>query len=169
MNKETVVLGGGCFWCIEAVYDKVPGILSAVSGYAGGKTVNPSYEQVCAGGTGHAEVVKVEFDPSVISLQEVFALFFRAHDPTTLNRQGADIGTQYRSIILYNAPEQKTAAEEAVKQARRKYSEPLVTEIKSLDSFFVAEEYHQHYYEKNPKGGYCRFVIRPKLTKLGLE
>lgn len=169
MKNETIVLGGGCFWCIEAVFEKIPGILSAVSGYAGGKTVNPTYEQVSTGGTGHAEVVKVEFDTSVISYPELFALFFKAHDPTTLGRQGADVGTQYRSIILFSTPEQKIAAEEAVERTRKKYSESLVTEIKQLRSFYAAEDYHQNYYEKNPNGGYCQFVIKPKLLKLGLE
>jgi peptide-methionine (S)-S-oxide reductase len=169
-NKETIVLGGGCFWCIEAVYERIPGIQSAVSGYAGGKTEKPTYEQVCSGLTGHAEVVKVEFDPSRISLTEVLDIFFKAHDPTSENRQGADVGTQYRSIILYTTDEQKKAVQNYIKDLsdRRVYSKPIVTQVEPLKVFWTAEDYHQDYYEQHPYAGYCRIVIAPKLDKLGL-
>ncbi|TFG61474.1 MAG: peptide-methionine (S)-S-oxide reductase MsrA [Spirochaetales bacterium] len=169
MKKETAILGGGCFWCVEAVFENRPGILSAVSGYAGGKKVNPSYEEVCTGTTGHAEVVRIEYDTAVISYGEVLGLFFKAHDPTSLNRQGADTGTQYRSIILYSSPEQKKEAEAVITETRKYFSRPLVTEVAELDAFYAAEDHHQDYYAKNPNGGYCTFVIRPKLKKLGLE
>jgi methionine-S-sulfoxide reductase len=170
-NKETIVLGGGCFWCIEAVYERIPGIQSAVSGYAGGKTEKPTYEQVCSGLTGHAEVVKVEFDPSRISLTEVLDIFFKAHDPTSENRQGADVGTQYRSIILYTTDEQKKAVQNYIKDLsdRRVYSKPIVTQVEPLKVFWTAEDYHQDYYEQHPYAGYCRIVIAPKLDKLGLS
>uniref|UniRef100_A0A7C3HW79 Peptide methionine sulfoxide reductase MsrA n=1 Tax=Gracilinema caldarium TaxID=215591 RepID=A0A7C3HW79_9SPIR len=169
-NKETIVLGGGCFWCIEAVYERIPGIQSAVSGYAGGKTEKPTYEQVCSGLTGHAEVVKVEFDPSRISLTEVLDIFFKAHDPTSENRQGADVGTQYRSIILYTTDEQKKEVQNYIKDLsdRKFYSKPIVTQVEPLKVFWPAEDYHQDYYELHPYAGYCRIVIAPKLDKLGL-
>ena len=169
-NKETIVLGGGCFWCIEAVYERIPGIQSAVSGYAGGKTEKPTYEQVCSGLTGHAEVVKVEFDPSRISLTEVLDIFFKAHDPTSENRQGADVGTQYRSIILYTRDEQKKQVQDFIKDLsdRKVYSKPIVTQVEQLKVFWPAEDYHQDYYELHPYAGYCRIVIAPKLDKLGL-
>jgi len=170
-NKETIVLGGGCFWCIEAVYERIPGIQSAVSGYAGGKTEKPTYEQVSSGLTGHAEVVKVEFDPLKISLKEVLDIFFKAHDPTSKNRQGADVGTQYRSIILYTTDEQKTQVQEYIQDLkdRKVYSKPIVTQIEPLTVFWPAEDYHQDYYDQHPYAGYCRVVIAPKLDKLGLQ
>lgn len=169
-NRETIVLGGGCFWCIEAVYERIDGIESAVSGYAGGKTENPTYEQVCSGLTGHAEVVKIEFDPSKINFTEVMDIFFKAHDPTSENRQGADVGTQYRSIILYTTDDQKEQIQEYISNltARRVYSKPIVTQVEPLTVFWPAEDYHQNYYEQHPYAGYCRVVIAPKLDKLGL-
>lgn len=169
-NRETIVLGGGCFWCIEAVYERIDGIKSAVSGYAGGKTENPTYEQVCSGLTGHAEVVKIEFDPSKINFTEVMDIFFKAHDPTSENRQGADVGTQYRSIILYTTDAQKEQIQEYISNltARRVYSKPIVTQVEPLTVFWPAEDYHQNYYEQHPYAGYCRVVIAPKLDKLGL-
>jgi len=155
-ERETLVLGGGCFWCLEAVYERVQGVLSVESGYAGGEIPDPTYEQVCSGTTGHAEVVKIVFDPTVISFPEIIDIFWKAHDPTTLNRQGADWGTQYRSIILYKNQEQKRLAEDSLKQAQPSFRNPIVTEIKALDTFYPAEDYHQDYYENYPYGGYCR-------------
>lgn len=168
---ESIVLGGGCFWCVEAVYERIPGVVSAVSGYAGGDSPNPNYEEVSTGRTGHAEVVKITYAPAVISLEKILDLFWKAHDPTTKDRQGADIGPQYRSIILYAGETQKRAAEISKKELDRTklYSLPAVTEIVPLKAFYEAEDYHQDYYEKNPFAGYCQVVIRPKLDKLGLE
>ena len=168
-GSSEAILGGGCFWCVEAVYERIDGITGAVSGYAGGTVANPTYNQVVSGRTGHAEVVKVSFDPATISYREVLDLFFKAHDPTTLNSQGADVGTQYRSIILYQNDEQRRIAEEAKAAAQSDWENPVVTEIKPLEVFYPAEEYHQDYYDNNPYAGYCTFVIQPKLRKLGLE
>jgi peptide-methionine (S)-S-oxide reductase len=168
-GSSEAILGGGCFWCVEAVYERIDGITGAESGYAGGTVANPTYSQVTSGRTGHAEVVKVSFDPAIISYREVLDLFFKAHDPTTLNSQGADVGTQYRSIILYQDEEQRRIAEEAKSAAQNEWENPVVTEIKPLDIFYPAEEYHQDYYDNNPYAGYCTFVIQPKLRKLGLE
>jgi peptide-methionine (S)-S-oxide reductase len=169
-NKtESIVVGGGCFWCMEAVFDHVPGVKSAVCGYAGGHTKNPSYEDVCTDTTGHAEVVRIEFDPKVTSYAQLLEVFFNAHDPTTMNRQGGDEGTQYRSIILYADEAQKAAAEKARAAAQTSYSEPIVTEIVPLTEFYAAEEHHQHYFAKNPTAGYCRVVIKPKVAKLQQE
>ena len=168
-RTEVATLGGGCFWCLEAVYERIDGVKSVVSGYAGGTSPNPTYTQVTTGTTGHAEVVQVEYDPAAISYEEVLELFWKAHDPTTLNRQGADVGTQYRSIILYQDEAQRRVAERSVAEAGKHFGEPIVTEIKPLATFYPAEEYHQDYYEKNPYAGYCTFVIRPKLQKLNLE
>ena len=169
-NKtDFAVLGGGCFWCIEAVFSKTKGVLEAISGYAGGESGPPTYEQVSTGITGHAEVVRVEYNPAVISFESLLELFFKAHNPTTPNRQGADIGTQYRSIILYNDDRQKKLAEQAIEKAGVDYKTGIVTELKPLSEFYRAEEYHQHYYMKNPSQGYCTVVIRPKMNKLGLE
>jgi len=161
-------LGGGCFWCIEAVYKAKDGVISVTSGYAGGSRPNPTYEQVCTGATGHAEVVQIEYDPSRISYEELLAIFWKAHDPTTLNRQGHDVGTQYRSIILYHDEEQRRVAEESKRRAAAAFADPVVTEISSLDTFYPAEDYHQDYFEKNPNAGYCRVIIAPKLKKLGI-
>ncbi|WP_319478473.1 peptide-methionine (S)-S-oxide reductase MsrA [Marispirochaeta aestuarii] len=167
--QAEAVIGGGCFWCVEAVYERIDGITSAVSGYAGGTVENPSYEQVGAGKTGHAEVVKLTYDPNVISYREILDLFFTAHDPTTVNRQGADVGPQYRSIILYMDEEQRRIAEEAKAAAGKNFDRPVVTQIVPLKTFYLAEEYHQDYYDNNPFAGYCSYVIQPKLRKLGLE
>ena len=169
-NKtELATFGGGCFWCTEAVYEKIDGVVSVISGYAGGNKTDPSYEDVLKGKTGHAEVIQIEFDPDKISYDELLDLFWKAHDPTTLNRQGADIGTQYRSIILYHNNTQREAAERSLKRASPLFDRPIVTEVKPLDKFYPAEDYHQDYYENNPNAGYCRIVINPKLKKLGLE
>jgi peptide-methionine (S)-S-oxide reductase len=170
-DTEVAVLGGGCFWCLEAVFRRIDGITEVTNGYAGGETENPGYEEVCTGSTGHAEVVRVDFDPQRITYRQVLEHFFKAHDPTTLNRQGADVGTQYRSIILYRDEEQRREAEEAVRtlEEKRAYKDPVVTELRPLETFYPAEEYHQRYFEKNPFAGYCSFVIRPKLKKLSLD
>jgi peptide-methionine (S)-S-oxide reductase len=165
---EVATLGGGCFWCVEAVYRRIDGVKSVVSGYAGGHKANPTYEEVCSGTTGHAEVVQIHFDPQRISYEEILDLFWKAHDPTTLNRQGADVGTQYRSVILYANKEQAQAAERSKAVAAAAFSDPVVTEIEPLETFYEAEKYHQDYYRHNGNAGYCRFVIRPKLRKLGL-
>ena len=162
---ETAVFGGGCFWCLDAQFKLVPGVASVVSGYAGGTTKNPNYEQVCSETTGHAEVVQVEFDPSVVSYEDLLRKFFHAHDPTTLNRQGPDVGTSYRSIILYKDANQKQIAEKVKAEAQKDWSDPIVTEIVPLQAFYKAEEYHQDYFAKNPDQGYCRLVVAPKVKK----
>lgn len=162
-------LGGGCFWCVEVIYERTDGILDVVSGYAGGKVPNPSYKEISTGKTGHAEVIQITYDPAVISYEEILDLFWRAHDPTTLNRQGADVGTQYRSVIFYHSPEQEKIARASKAQAQASFQDPIVTEISALPEFYKAEGYHQDYYELNPNQPYCSFVIRPKLKKLGLE
>lgn len=167
-NLQVATLGGGCFWCLEAVYVELKGVEKVVSGYAGGHVPNPTYEQVCGKRTGHAEVVQVTFDPEVISYREILELFFTIHDPTTLNRQGADVGPQYRSVIYYHDEGQKETAE-AVMQAitaEKVWSDPLVTELEPLDIFYPAEAVHQNYYARNPYQGYCRVVIAPKVAKL---
>lgn len=170
MNKvDQITLGGGCFWCVEAVYERIPGVQSVESGYAGGSTPNPTYEQVCEGNTGHAEVARLTYDPSKVTLEEILDLFWRAHDPTTVNRQGADVGTQYRSVIFYHDEKQNEIAEKSKKVAQKEFSIPIVTEIKPLETFYKAENYHQDYYKNNPNAPYCNFVIRPKLKKLKLE
>jgi peptide-methionine (S)-S-oxide reductase len=166
---ETAIIGGGCFWCTEAVFEKVDGVKEAISGYAGGKNPNPTYKEICTGLTGHAEVIKILFDPAKISFREILEIFGDAHDPTTLNRQGADVGTQYRSTIMYLNDSQKQAAEKWKIQLNAKLQDPVVTEIVPAPKFYEAEKYHQDYYEKNPNQGYCNFVIRPKLKKLNLE
>ena len=167
-TSETVVLGGGCFWCVEAVYNELRGVTSVISGYAGGSVPNPTYEQVCSGRTGHAEVVRVAFDPSVISFREILDVFFTTHDPTTLNRQGADVGPQYRSIILYQSPEQEHIAREVIDETNASgiWRAPLVTQLEPLDRFYPAEEYHQNYFERNPYQPYCQIVIAPKVAKV---
>lgn len=168
-NRDLATIGGGCFWCIEAVYEKIEGIHSVVSGYAGGTVGNPTYPEVSRGRTGHAEVVQIAYDPALISYEELLGLFFKAHDPTTLDRQGADVGTQYRSIILTHNAEQQAVAEKVKAAQAAVYGDKIVTEIKPLEKFYIAEDYHQNYYEKNPFAGYCQVVIRPKLAKLGME
>ena len=165
-NKtETAILGGGCFWCTEALFEMLPGVKSVASGYAGGTKENPTYKEVCAGTTGHAEVIQVEYDPKVVSYEKILETFWEAHDPTTLNRQGRDYGTQYRSIILYGSEAQKLAAEKSKAEAQKHFSQPIVTEIVPLKHFYKAEGYHQEYYRNNPNGGYCQAVIRPKVEK----
>ena len=166
MNEDFAVLGGGCFWCVEAVYQGKPGIKSVVSGYAAGANPNPTYEEVCTGQTGHAEVVKIAFDPSVISYDKIIDLFWDAHDPTTLNRQGADRGTQYRSIIIAQSPAQRVAAETAKTSAQARFRDPIVTEIIDTTEFFPAESYHQDFTARNPNHPYVQAVIAPKLEKL---
>jgi peptide-methionine (S)-S-oxide reductase len=163
---EVATFGGGCFWCAEAVFQRIPGVKSVVSGFAGGTTPHPTYEQVCAGDTGHAEVVQIRFDPSVISYDKLLEVFWEAHDPTTLNRQGNDHGTQYRSIILYSNEAQKAAAEKSKAEAARHLSAPITTQIVPLSDFYPAEKYHQNYYNEHQNQGYCQFIIRPKLRKL---
>ncbi len=165
MKKERIVLGGGCFWCIEAVYRNVKGVLSAVSGYAGGKRPNPSYEQVCTGVSGHAEIVDISYDADVISLSEILEIFFVIHDPTTLNQQGADKGTQYRSVIYYENDIQKNVIEQSIEKAQQNYADKIVTEVSPLPEVYPAEPYHQNYYNLNSSQGYCQVVIAPKLQK----
>jgi peptide-methionine (S)-S-oxide reductase len=165
-SHETIVLGGGCFWCTEALLSTVVGVLRATPGYAGGVTPDPTYRQVCYEDTGHAEVVEVEYDPEVLSLDELLGVFFEIHDPTSLNRQGGDVGTQYRSIILYDSFAQKMKVENFITDIARHYDKPIVTEVKELERFYPAEEYHQRYFDKNPREPYCRAVISPKLAKL---
>ena len=165
-SVEVATYGGGCFWCVEAIFQRINGVKSVTSGYAGGKSENPTYKEVCSGGTGHAEVIQIQFDPSKVSYGDLLDVFWQAHDPTTLNRQGADVGTQYRSIILYHNESQKQAAEKSKKAAAAQFKNPIVTEIVPLTTFYKAERYHQNYYNNNPNASYCAFVIRPKLDKL---
>jgi peptide-methionine (S)-S-oxide reductase len=167
MAEEIATLGGGCFWCLEAVFVDLDGVAQVVSGYTGGKRDNPTYREVCSGTTGHAEVVQVRFDPRRLSFKALLEVFFTIHDPTTLNRQGADEGTQYRSAIFYHTPEQKTAAEQVIQEldAAALWDDPIVTEVAPLPAFYPAEDYHQDYYKLNPDQGYCRVVIAPKVAK----
>lgn len=164
-THELATLGGGCFWCLEAIYQDVIGVKKVTSGYAGGVTENPSYEQVCSGRTGHAEVVQIEYDPAVINYDDLLTIFWRIHDPTTLNRQGADVGTQYRSIILTHDARQKEIAEKSLAEAQSLYQDPIVTQIESLERFYPAEAYHDDYYNRNRNQPYCRAVIDPKVRK----
>jgi peptide-methionine (S)-S-oxide reductase len=168
-HTEFAVLGGGCFWCMEAVFQRIPGVKSIASGYAGGHVENPTYQQVCNGSTGHAEVTRIEFDPEVISYEKLLDWFWDAHDPTTLNRQGADEGTQYRSIILYSNDAQKAAAGKSKAAAQTKFTSPIVTEVVPLTTFHPAEGYHQDYYNTHSNESYCRVVIRPKVEKIEKE
>jgi len=167
MGSEVVTLAGGCFWCLEAVFDDLKGVTDVVSGYAGGTVRNPSYEAVCTGRTGHAEVIQIKFDPSAVSFHDILNVFFTIHDPTTLNRQGNDVGTQYRSAIFYHSAEQKAVAEQTLAEfnAAHIWNAPIVTEVKPIDTFYAAEEYHQEYYKNHPDQGYCRIVIAPKVAK----
>lgn len=169
MEGETslATLGGGCFWCLEAVFQELQGVEEVVSGYAGGHVEQPSYQEVCGGSTGHAEVVRIRFDPEVTSYRELLEVFFVIHDPTTLNRQGADVGTQYRSIILYHDEEQRRIAEEVLTEVEESgaWDGTVVTELRRLEAFYPAEEYHQNYYRQNPRQSYCQFVVAPKLEK----
>ena len=167
MANEVTVLGGGCFWCLEAVFDEMKGVLSVESGYAGGIVDNPSYKQICTGATGHTEVIHVTFDNSVISFRDILNVFFTIHDPTTLNRQGADAGTQYRSAIYYTNEAQKQTAQEVIAEftEQKIWSNPIVTEVTALPKFYIAESYHQEYFKKNPYDGYCQVVVAPKVAK----
>ena len=166
-NLETATLAAGCFWCVEAVLDDLNGVVDVVSGYAGGHTENPTYREVCDGTTGHAEVAQIKFDPSVISFKEILQVFFAVHDPTTMNRQGNDVGTQYRSAIFYHDDEQKRVAEEVIKEvtAEGVYDDPIVTEVVPFEKFWPAEDYHQEYFLNNPNQSYCQAVVEPKVAK----
>ena len=166
---ERADLGGGCFWCMEAVFERLPGVISVTSGFAGGTTPNPTYEQVCTETTGHAEVTQIEFDPAKISYAKLLDVFWQAHDPTTLNRQGADVGTSYRSIILYRSEEQKQTAEKSRTEAQKNFKNRIVTEIVPYTKFYKAEDYHQQYFDNNSGAPYCQIVIAPKLKKLEKE
>jgi peptide-methionine (S)-S-oxide reductase len=169
MNQtEITTLGGGCFWCVEAVFQRIDGVLNVIPGYAGGHVNNPSYREICTGKTGHAEVARIEFDPNIISYKQLLNVFWQAHDPTTLNKQGADIGTQYRSVIFYHSEEQKAVAEKSIKSANESkyWPNPIQTEITEINSYTDAEDYHDNYYNENPNQPYCQFVIKPKLDKL---
>jgi len=167
MRLEVATLAGGCFWCLEAVFNDLQGVESVVSGYSGGHVPHPTYEQVCDDATGHAEVVQISFDPAVISYRDLLQVFFTVHDPTTLNRQGPDAGTQYRSAIFYHSPDQKATAEEVMRELTEAgvWSDPIVTEVTSFEVFYPAEDYHQRYFERNPNQPYCRMVVAPKVAK----
>jgi peptide-methionine (S)-S-oxide reductase len=170
-GREVATLAGGCFWCMEAVFERVEGVEKVVSGYAGGRLPDPTYEAVCSGLTGHAEVVQVTFDPAILSYRELLELFFAFHDPTTLDRQGDDVGTQYRSAIYYHSPEQERTAREVIERLTRDgtWDDPIVTEVAPLDRFYPAEEYHQQYFQRNPTRMYCQAVVAPKVAKLRRE
>lgn len=166
-QTETATLGGGCFWCTEAIYRTLKGVESVESGYSGGHTKNPTYQEVCTGETGHAEVIQIKFNPQVVSYGEILEVFFQTHDPTSLNRQGADVGTQYRSVIFYHTPQQKEQAENYITKLNKEnvFGKPVVTEVATFDQFYKAEAYHQNYFANNRAQGYCQFVIIPKLEK----
>lgn len=166
-TTHTATLGGGCFWCLEAIYDQLRGVTDVVSGYAGGATPNPSYQAVCSGTTGHAEAIQIRFDPSLISFNDLLNIFFTVHDPTTLNRQGADVGTQYRSVIFYHDEEQQRIAQATIARFNQEgvWGDPIVTELAPYSDFYPAEAYHQEYFARNPQQGYCRVVIAPKVAK----
>ncbi len=168
---ETATFGGGCFWCTEAVFQDLKGVNSVISGYMGGFTHEPTYEQVCGGNTGHAEVIQIQYDPSVISYNDLLLIFFKTHDPTTLNRQGNDRGTQYRSVVFYHNKDQELAAQDMIERLEEEkiYELPIVTEVAPAATFYPAEAYHQNYYKQNPYQGYCSFVIQPKLIKFAKE
>lgn len=170
-TKETATLGGGCFWCLEAIFNDLRGVKKVESGYSGGSAPNPSYQEVCTGTTGHAEVVHITFDPKIISFRELLEVFFTVHDPTTLNRQGADVGTQYRSVIFYHTPEQREVAKEVISELEgsQTWEAPIVTEVTPFTAFYKAEEYHQEYFSRNPDQLYCRAVIAPKVVKFRKE
>lgn len=168
MSNQVAVFGGGCFWCTEAVFDELRGVHSVVSGYTGGKNKNPTYEQVCMGNTGHAEVIKIEFDPAEVAFRDLMTVFFATHDPTTLNRQGNDVGTQYRSAIFYADEAQKAEAAAFIKELdeAKTFKNSIVTTLEPLTEFYAAEDYHQKFYANNPSQGYCQYMIPPKITKL---
>ncbi|WP_194720903.1 peptide-methionine (S)-S-oxide reductase MsrA [Noviherbaspirillum malthae] len=165
MATEIATLGGGCFWCLEAVYQELKGVQHVESGYTGGHVANPTYEQVCDGNTGHAEVVRLEFDPEQVSYREILEIFFTIHDPTTPNRQGNDVGTQYRSVIYYHTPEQHEIARQVIACMANVWDAPIVTELSALQPYYKAEEYHQNYFRQHPLQGYCAFVVAPKVAK----
>jgi peptide-methionine (S)-S-oxide reductase len=165
MTTEMATLGGGCFWCLEAVYQELKGVLQVESGYTGGTVSNPTYEQVCSGNTGHAEVVQLTFDPAVVTYREILEIFFTIHDPTTLNRQGNDTGTQYRSVIYYHSPQQQETAKQVIAEMANVWDAPIVTELSAIGPYYKAEDYHQNYYRQNPMQGYCAFVVAPKVAK----
>ena len=165
MAIETATIGGGCFWCLEAIYQELKGVTAIVSGYAGGSVVNPTYEQVCAGTTGHAEVVQISFENTQVSYRKILEIFFTMHDPTTLNRQGNDIGTQYRSVVFYHTPEQQVTAKQVIAEMASVWDADLVTELNPLPTFYRAEDYHQNYYRQHPDQGYCAFVVATKVAK----
>lgn len=166
-NYDTITLGGGCYWCVEAVYENLNGVKSVVSGFSGGKTINPSYEEVSTGKTGFVEVVQITYDKNITNLDEIFKVFFTVHDPTTLNRQGADVGTQYRSVIFYKNEEQKNAANNIINALKKAkvYNDPIVTVVEPFTKFYKAEDYHQNYYDNNKNQPYCKMVIQPKIEK----
>ncbi|MFN0216419.1 MAG: peptide-methionine (S)-S-oxide reductase MsrA [Saprospiraceae bacterium] len=164
-QTEIATLGGGCFWCVEAVFQDLKGVLKVESGYSGGPSENPSYKEICSGLTGHAEVVQLTFDPLTVSFQDILRVFFTVHDPTTLNRQGNDVGSQYRSVIYYHSEEQKHIAEAGILEAQEAWDDPIVTELTAFEKFYKAEAYHQNYYKDNPYQGYCSFIIAPKVKK----
>ncbi len=166
-STQTATLAGGCFWCLEAVFDNLQGVTDVISGYAGGTIVNPTYRQVCSGTTGHAEVVQIQFDPDVITYKDLLEVFFSIHDPTTLNRQGADVGEQYRSAIFFHTPEQKQTAEQVIRELSEEkiWPDPIVTEVTPITAFYPAEDYHQEYFANNPEQGYCQMVVSPKVAK----
>lgn len=170
-NIETIYFGGGCFWCIEAVFSKLKGVVNVVPGYAGGEKRNPTYEEVSNGTTGHAEIVKIVFDSNIVKLDDLLDVFWFTHDPTTINRQGNDIGTQYRSIILYTNEEQKQKVNDSIDKLVKEniFKDEIVTEVKKLKKFYEAEDYHHNYFEKNPRKAYCSFIIRPKVKKLSIK
>ncbi len=165
MTTEIATLGGGCFWCLEAVYQQMNGVVAVESGYAGGHVPNPTYEQVCEGTTGHAEVVRINFDPAITSYREILEVFFTIHDPTTLNRQGNDIGTQYRSVIFFHSTEQAQMAKQVIAEMANVWDAPIVTELSAVPTYYKAEAYHQDYFRNNPMQGYCAFVVAPKVAK----
>jgi peptide-methionine (S)-S-oxide reductase len=167
-KNETIILGAGCFWCVEAIYERIDGVISVEAGYANGYTENPTYNDVCNGNTGYAEVAKIAFDPQKVSFTEILDIFWKAHDPTTLNRQGADVGNQYRSGIYFQSETQKEIAEKSLSNAQNTFKNKIVTEIEPLKKYYIAEDYHQNYYDNNKNAPYCSFVIAPKLKKLNL-
>ena len=165
MATEIATLGGGCFWCTEAVFQQLRGVQTVESGYTGGEVNNPTYEQICEGTTGHAEVVQLTFDPEVISFREILEVFFTIHDPTTLNRQGNDVGTQYRSVVYYHSPEQQDVARHVIAEMANVWDAPIVTELSPIGTFYKAENYHQNFFRQNPMQGYCAFIVAPKVSK----
>lgn len=169
MNQLTATFGGGCFWCVEAIFSDLQGVLEVNSGYSGGHVANPTYEQVCTGGTGHAEVVQITYDGDVISYEDLLKIFFTTHDPTTLNRQGADVGTQYRSVVFYKTEAEKQMAQRVKEELADLWDDPIVTEITELDTFYPAEDYHRDYFKQNPNQAYCQMVIAPKVAKFRVE